>query len=117
MILAFTVLRDLQQIDHTKETRLSRQLWSDIRKANRHDRIHLDLTFFDSVRAANFDMWTRPYPDTAGDFSALNSLPKTLAEQHEESLHPRRMYRLRSPLWNTLIRERHKTGRLPVQMK
>jgi len=83
-ILAFTVLRDLEQIDHTQETRLSRQLWSDIRKANRHDRIHLDLTFFDSVRAANFDMWTRPYPDTAGDFSALNSLPKTLAEQHEE---------------------------------
>src|SRR6266850_6957608 len=87
-ILAFTVLRDLEQIDHTQETRLSRQFWSDIRKTDRRDRIHLDLTFFHTIPGANLHVGTRPYPDTASDFSASNSLAKTLAEHHEESLHP-----------------------------
>ena len=85
-ILAFTVLRDFKQIEDTQETRLSRQLWSDIRKTDWGDRIHLDLTLFHTVPGTHFDVGTRPYPDTASDFSASNSLPKTLAEHHEESL-------------------------------
>src|SRR5439155_20410768 len=104
-ILAFPVLRDLEQIDQTQETRLTRQLRSDIRKTNRRDRIHFDLTFFHTVPGANLDVRTRPYPDTASDFSAANSLAQMLAEHHEESLYQmrrvytrRRVYRLRFPL-------------------
>jgi hypothetical protein len=81
-VFAFTVLRDLEQIDETQETRLSRQLWSDIREADRLDRIYNDFAFFHTVPAADFDVWARPYPDAAGDFSATNSVTKTLAENH-----------------------------------
>jgi len=73
-VFTFTVLRNLEQIDKTQETRLACQLRSDIRKTNRRDRIHLDLTFFHAVPDAHFDMGTRPYSDAASDFSATNSL-------------------------------------------
>ena len=73
-ILTLAVLGDLEEINHTVETRLSCQLWCDIRKTDRHDRIHFDRTFVHAVTCANFDMRTRPYSDTASDFSATNSL-------------------------------------------
>jgi len=38
------VLRDLQQIDNPQKTRLSRQLWCDIREADRFDGIDFDLS-------------------------------------------------------------------------
>jgi len=87
-ILAFTVLRDFKQIEDTQETRLSRQLWSDIRKTDWGDRIHLDLTLFHTVPGTHFDVGLRPYPDAASNFSATNSLAQTLGEDHEESLQP-----------------------------
>ena len=83
------MLRDLEQIDDTQETRLARQLWSDIREADRLDRIYLDLTFFHTVPGTDFDVGTHPYSDTASDFSATDSLAKTLGEYHNESLHRR----------------------------
>jgi hypothetical protein len=86
-ILAFPVLGDFQQIDDTKETRLSRQLWSDIRKADRLDRIDFNFTFFHTVPGAHSYVRTLPYSDTTGDFSATNSLAKPLGENHEESVH------------------------------
>lgn len=86
-IFASTVLGDLEQIDETKETRLARQLWSDIGKTDRLDRIHLDLTFFHPVPRTHFDMGTHPYSDAASDFSATNSLAKPLGEHHAQSLH------------------------------
>jgi hypothetical protein len=73
-IFTLTVLRNLEQIDDTKETRFASQLWSDIRKTDRLDRIHFDRTFLHAVPDAHFDMRTRPYSDTASDFSATNSL-------------------------------------------
>jgi len=79
-ILAFTVFRDLEQIDDTQEIRLSRQLWSDIRKTDRLNGVHFDLTFFHTVSAADSDMGTRPYADAASDFSTTNSFAKALAE-------------------------------------
>jgi hypothetical protein len=81
------MLRDLQQIDDPQETRLARQRWSDIRKTDRLDRIHFDLSFFHAVPGAGFDMGTRPYSDAASDFSATNPVAKTLCEHHVESLH------------------------------
>ena len=87
---AFAVLRNLKQIDHTEETRLPRQLWSDVWKTDRVDRINFDFTFFHAIPGADPDMGTRPYADTASDLSAANSLAKTLREDHEKSLHPDR---------------------------
>ena len=86
-IFAFTVLGNLEQIDEPKETRLARQLWSDIRKPDRLDRTHLDLTFVHTIPSAHFDVRAHPYSDTASDFSATNPLAKPLGEHHEESLH------------------------------
>jgi hypothetical protein len=34
-VLASTVLRDFEEVDYTLETRLSRQLWSDVRECDR----------------------------------------------------------------------------------
>jgi len=85
-IFAFTMLSDLEQIDDTKETRLARQLWSDIRKTDWRDRIHLDLAFFHAIPGAHFDVGTHPYSDTASDFSAANSFAKSLGEHHENIL-------------------------------
>jgi hypothetical protein len=96
-ILAFTVLRNLKQIDDAKETRLARQLRSDIRKADGLDRVHLDLTFFHTVAGAHWDVRAHPYSDTARDFSATNSVAKPFGEHHEESLSgnaPRRTFRV-----------------------
>ena len=82
-ILAFIVLGDLEQIDETQEARLARQLRSDVRKANRRDRVHFDLTLIHAVPGAHFDMGTRPYSNTASDFTATNSLAKSLREHHK----------------------------------
>ena len=73
-IFTFAVLRNLEQIDDTKETRFASQLWSDIRKTDRLDQIHFDRTFVHAVAGAHFDVRARPYSDTASDFSATNSL-------------------------------------------
>jgi hypothetical protein len=86
-IFAFTVFRDLEQIYDTQESGLARQCWSDIRKTDRLDGIHFDLTFLHAVPVAHFDMGPRPDSDTASDFSSTNSLAKPLGEHHEESLH------------------------------
>lgn len=88
-IVAFTVLRNLEEIDDAQETRLSRQLWSDAQKTDRLDGIHFDLAFVHSVPGAHFDVGAGPDSDAASDFSATNSLAKTLGEDHDESLHLR----------------------------
>ena len=83
-VLAFTVLRDFEQVDETEESRLSRQCRSDVRKTYRLDRIHFDLTFFHLVPFAHFDVRARPYSDTASDFSSTNSIAKSLGKRHEK---------------------------------
>ena len=85
-VLALSVLRDLKQIDDAQETRLSRQLWSNLEKANRFDGIYLDLTFLHAIAGACLYVRTRPDSDAACDFSTTYSLAKTLGEYHKESL-------------------------------
>jgi len=85
---AFPMLRNFEQIDDAEETRLPRQLRSDIRKTDRLDRVNLDLAFFHWVLAADSDVRPHPYSDAAGDLSPANTLAKTLGEHHEKSLHP-----------------------------
>ena len=86
-IFTLTVLRNLEQINEAQESRLARQCWGDIRKTDRLDRIHFDLTFFHSVALAHCDVGTRPYSDTASDFPTTNSIAKSLGKRHEVSLH------------------------------
>ena len=75
-ILAFTVLRDLKQIEHAQEPGFSGQLWSDIREPDRFDRIHFDFSLcVQAVPAANLDMRACPDADAAGDVTAANSFP------------------------------------------
>jgi hypothetical protein len=81
------VLRNLKQIEDTQEAGLPSQGRSDIRKSNRRDRIHLDLSFFHRVPSPHFDVRTGPNSDAAGDFSATNSVAETLGEKHKESLY------------------------------
>src|ERR1035441_10679471 len=85
--LAFTVLRHFEQIDDSQESRLARQLPSDIRQTDWLDRIHFDLTFFHTIPVADFDVGPHPYSDAASDLSAANSVAQALGEHHEESLH------------------------------
>lgn len=84
--LAFTVLRNLEQIDYAKEARFPCQLRSDIRETDRRNGVHYDLTVFHTVPATGCDVGTRPYSDAAGDFSGTNSLAKALGEGHDMSL-------------------------------
>jgi len=85
-ILAFTVLGDLEQIDQAQETRLARQLRSDVRKPERLDGIHFDLTFLHPITGAYLDVERLPNSDAAGDLSAPDSVAQTLGEDHEKSL-------------------------------
>lgn len=85
-ILAFPVLGDLQQVDEPQESRLARQLRSDLLKADLLDGVHFNLAVFHPVAVADFDVGTFPYPDAASDSSVANSVAEALRERHEESL-------------------------------
>jgi hypothetical protein len=85
-VLALTVLRDLEEVEHTFETRRSRQLWSDIRETDRQDRIYFDLTLLHPVAVADPYVGTHPYADAASDLAAPNSVAQALREDHLESL-------------------------------
>jgi len=84
-VLALAVLRDLEEVNHTLETRRSRQLWSDIRETDRQDRIYLDLTLLHPIAVADLYVGTHPYADAASDFAAPNSVAQALREDHSES--------------------------------
>jgi hypothetical protein len=81
-ILASTVFGDLEQIQDAQESRFSRHARSNVRKANRFDRVHLDFTFFHGIAPANSDTGAQPEADTAIDFAEANALTKTLGERH-----------------------------------
>lgn len=70
-----TVVRDLEEVDNSKETGLSRQLGSNVRKTNRLDGVYFDLAFLHPIPPANLHVRTCPHADTAGDFSTTNAVP------------------------------------------
>ena len=125
-VLAFPVLGDLEQIDDTQETRLSRQCRRDLQETDGLDRIHFDLTLFHTVPGTHLDVGTGPDSDTASDFSATNSLAKTLSEHHEGSLHstedesggPRRFGvhpQLAAAIEHCFVAELHRLGPVPAK--
>jgi hypothetical protein len=87
-ILASAMLRDLEQVQNAKESRLARQLRRNIWKPDRLNRIDFNLAFLHTVSRAYPDAGTHPDPHTASDFSATYSLAKPFSERHEESLRP-----------------------------
>ena len=82
------MLSDFEQIDVTKKARFSCQLWSDIGKTDRLDRIYFDLTLLHAVPGTHPDMRSHPHSDAASDFSPTNSIAKSFGEHHQMSLHP-----------------------------
>jgi hypothetical protein len=85
-VLASAVLRNLEQIEDPEKSRLTCQLWSDVRKPDRFDRVHLNLTFLHAISSAHLYVRTYPDSDCAGDLSTANALAKPLSKHHVENL-------------------------------
>jgi hypothetical protein len=79
------MLCGLEQVVHTRESRLAGQIMSDIRETNRRDRIHDDLSVVHPVMTARLDMGARPDADAAPDPPAPDSLANALGEHHDDS--------------------------------
>lgn len=82
-VVASAVFRDLKEIQNAEESRLARQLRSDVGKSDGLDRIHLDLSLFHPVSLTRSDAGTHPDSHAAGDFPAPNSVAKALRENHK----------------------------------
>ena len=81
-VLAFAVLRNLEKIQHAKETRRARQRRSDIRETNGLDGIDFDLAVLHRIPPAHFDVGTHPYSHAASDLAATNSFAQPFGENH-----------------------------------
>jgi hypothetical protein len=57
------MVSDLEEIDNPKETRLSSQLGSNVRKTDRLDGAHFDLAFLHPIPPAYLHMRTCPDVD------------------------------------------------------
>jgi hypothetical protein len=87
-LLAFPMLRHLEQVQHPQKSRLSRQLRSNVRKPNRLDRIHFNLAFFHGIPPAHSHPRPHPEPHAARNPTAPNPLPEPLRKRHAQSLPP-----------------------------
>ena len=84
-IVTTTVLRGLEQLRYSAETRLARQIIRDVADTNRHDRIHDDPTVVHPVVTADLDAWPFPDTDATPDLPESDSVPKALGEQHDKT--------------------------------
>src|SRR5580692_8357619 len=76
------VLGDLEEVHHTEEARLARQLRGNVRITDRGDGIDFDFAFLHAVPVAHLYVRTLPNPDAASDLSAADSLAQSLGEYH-----------------------------------
>ena len=81
-VVPAAVFRRLEQILHIAETRLARQIISDIGDPNRRERIHDNLALVHRVTTAHLDVGPCPYAHAAPDPPTSDSLPKTFRENH-----------------------------------
>jgi hypothetical protein len=81
-IVAFTMFSHFEQIEQAQETRLSRQLWSNIGKPDQCDRIDLDLSLSHAITLPFFYMGVYPYSDAAGYIPSNHSIAEALCENH-----------------------------------
>ena len=84
-VVTAAVFCRLEQILHIAETRLARQIISDIGEAHWRDRIHDNLSLVHRVTTAHLDVRSCPDANAAPDPPASNSLTKTFGEYHEQS--------------------------------
>src|SRR4029077_6652723 len=87
-ILSSTMFRDLEQVQNAKESRLARQLRSNIRKPYRFNRIDFNLAFLHTVSPAHSDTGAHPDPHTTSNLPAPYPLAKSFSERHKQSLRP-----------------------------
>jgi hypothetical protein len=86
-VFSAAVFRNLEQIQHAKESGCLSQCGSDIREADLFDGIDFNLPLIvDSVAAADLDVRPDPDPNAAGDFSAAHPLAQSFREDHVPSL-------------------------------
>ena len=88
-VLASAMSCDLEQIENSEESRFTCQLWRNVWKPNRFDGVNFDGAFFHAVSVTNENMRMSPKTNTAGDFSATNSLSKSFGKYHERSYYER----------------------------
>ena len=73
-LIAFAVLRDLQQIQHAEKSGFTRKLMSNVRQSNRLYGKDLDLTFVHAVPATHGNVWAGPDANGVRDLSAPDAL-------------------------------------------
>src|SRR5439155_25620501 len=83
-VLALTMLRDFEEVQHAKETRLASELRSNVRETDRLDRIVFDFALVHTIPCAGLDVRMHPYPDAARDVAGTNALPLSLGESQGE---------------------------------
>jgi len=81
-ILAAAVFRDSQQILHTAEPGLAREIVCDVLERDWLNSVHDDVTVVHAVAAADLDVRPRPDADRAPDASAPDSLAKMSGKLH-----------------------------------
>jgi hypothetical protein len=81
-VLAPSVLRDLEQINHSLEPRRTRDGRRDIGEANGDDRFHLDMAFAHPIASAKRHPRTQPDAHAAGDLAASHPFAQALREEH-----------------------------------
>ena len=84
-VVAFAVLRDLEQVQYSEKSGLPRQLMSDVRQPDRLDREDLDFAIIHTVSAAHRDMRACPDSDGACDLSAADAIAESLRKHHVEA--------------------------------
>lgn len=84
-VLAAAVFCDLEQIENSKESRFTSDLWRNVWKPDRFDGVDFDGALAHAVSLTNQNMRTSPKTNATGDFSATNSFPKSFGEYHERS--------------------------------
>jgi hypothetical protein len=84
-VVAAAVLRGLEQVLDTVETRFAGQIVRDVPDTNRQDRVHHDVSIVHAVTAAGLDMGARPDANAAPDPPPPDSLANALGKHHDGS--------------------------------
>ncbi|HEY2150287.1 MAG TPA: hypothetical protein VGH34_05735 [Vicinamibacterales bacterium] len=74
--------RDLEQVFDVVETRLQRQVTSDITDPDRFDRIDDDVTVIHRVATTHLDVRAGPDANAASDSPAPDSFPQAFGKHH-----------------------------------
>src|SRR5262245_20146829 len=81
-VFTFSVLRDFEQIEHSKKAGRPRQRRSDVGKPDRLDGIDLNLAFVHGIPPSHLYVRADPYPDAAGNLTAPDSIAQAFGKNH-----------------------------------